>query len=428
MYYNRYREIRRELQTDSIIVVETYRSGHNGAHSKCVCPSLGTRVRIPPSPLFVNFPFLKDIHMTGTKRLDYLDMVKFVGIFFVVLGHIEYISTPLRVWISSFHMPLFFIVSGLLMAIKNEPARDFKESVKKKFRGIIIPYLWFSLSYFIIDIGNLKLNIIDMPTFIDDTISHVNFYGMSVLWFLPCIFLADIGFLFLKHRLEDKQVVIFLLVLAVAAYFIESGLKGIFDGTTATLLVKSIINFFRVFLRAMIAMSLVGYAYYLYFLLLKLIPEFNSELDKKTKIILFITGAVMIAGGVVVSVINDAIDMHFIILRNVPLFYLGAFLGSFGIIFVCRSIPSVKLCTYFGRNSIIVMACHINYYILYAGLRIAMKIIQYVSHAKHYIMLAITMIVVFALSVIVIEGINRLFPFVLGKPFKWPFGSKSEKA
>ncbi len=31
--------------------METYRSGHNGAHSKCVSPLPGSRVRIPPSPL-----------------------------------------------------------------------------------------------------------------------------------------------------------------------------------------------------------------------------------------------------------------------------------------------------------------------------------------------------------------------------------------
>ena len=30
--------------------MESYRSGHNGAHSKCVCPP--GRVRIPPTPLF----------------------------------------------------------------------------------------------------------------------------------------------------------------------------------------------------------------------------------------------------------------------------------------------------------------------------------------------------------------------------------------
>ena len=49
--------------------------------------------------------------MTG-KRIRYFDMAKGLGIILVVLGHIEYISDELRAWISSFHMPLFFILSG----------------------------------------------------------------------------------------------------------------------------------------------------------------------------------------------------------------------------------------------------------------------------------------------------------------------------
>ena len=75
--------------------------------------------------------------MNTSKRLDYLDMAKGIGIFFVALGHMEDIATGTRVWISSFHMPLFFIISGILMAVKDEPAKDIMESVKKRFRGIL---------------------------------------------------------------------------------------------------------------------------------------------------------------------------------------------------------------------------------------------------------------------------------------------------
>ena len=34
----------------NIFYMESYRSGHNEAHSKCVCRFFGTRVRIPPTP------------------------------------------------------------------------------------------------------------------------------------------------------------------------------------------------------------------------------------------------------------------------------------------------------------------------------------------------------------------------------------------
>ena len=365
----------------------------------------------------------------STKRLDYLDMVKGIGIFFVVLGHIEYISNPLRVWISSYHMPLFFIVSGLLMAIKNEPERDFQSTLQKKFRGIIIPYLWFSLVYFFIDIANVTvLHNIDVHTFIVDTISSATFYGMSVLWFLPALFVADISFVRLKKRLPDKIVIPLLIVLALVAYAIQRLLLNpLYDNYIDSLLITSLINFVRVFLRAMIGLSFVGYAYYIHILISKLVPGINDTSSRKTKIILFLTGIVMLAINIYLSTVNDAVDMHYMILNNVFLYYLGAFLGCYGIILICMSLPSFKLVTYFGRNSLVVMACHVNFFILYASLRIAFKVDQYTTFAKHYIFLAVTMVFVFLLSTFVIEAINRFFPFVLGKPFFNPFKKKSEQ-
>lgn len=361
------------------------------------------------------------------KRLDYLDMVKGFGIFFVVLGHIEYISGPMRTWISSFHMPLFFIVSGLLMAIKDEPSLDLSTSFRKKWRGIIIPYLWFSLSYLIIDFANvLIIKNIDWHTFAVDQISSATFYGMSVLWFLPALFLADIGFLFLKHKLSDKIIPILLIIIALLAYGAHILLCPVYDSHAGSLLITSVINVVRVFLRAAISMSFVGYAYYIHKAVMHLIPDFNDATSLSKRLIQLFVGIIMLGVNIWLSQINECVDLHNIILNNVALYYIDAFLGCYGIILICKSLPAVKLVTYFGKNSIVVMACHVNYYILYASLRIAMKIDQYITHAKHFVFLGFTVLFVFIFSTIVIEGINRLFPFVLGKPFVFPFSKKAD--
>lgn len=49
----------------------------------------------------------------GKERIQYLDICKGVGIIFVVLGHIIQ-TNPIRTWIYSFHMPLFFFLSGYI--------------------------------------------------------------------------------------------------------------------------------------------------------------------------------------------------------------------------------------------------------------------------------------------------------------------------
>ena len=56
--------------------------------------------------------------MGNAKRLNYLDFVKGFAILLVVLGHIYDISNPIKIWLYSFHMPLFFIISGILIRIE----------------------------------------------------------------------------------------------------------------------------------------------------------------------------------------------------------------------------------------------------------------------------------------------------------------------
>ena len=364
------------------------------------------------------------------KRLDYLDMVKGIGILLVVIGHMQDISTGLRVWISSFHMPLFFIVSGILMAVKNEPDKNIKESIYKKFKGIIIPYLWFSLSYFVIDIGNVTvIGNIDKRTFIVDTISSLTFYGMSVLWFLPALFLASIFFIMIAKmcniylvKLKSELIIvvsfIISIIIAILAYVIKLQVAKLYDNNADSLLITSLINIIYIFLRALISMSFVAFGY-----CIRRIYEKLISIDAKYKIIdnrifCLVVGMILLAINIVLGMKNECVDLHNMLLNNVPLYYCAAFSGTLAMINICKALPVVKLVTYYGRNSIIVMACHINYYILYAGIKFAWVVDAYVTRAKHYVFVIVTMVTVFVLSTIVIEGINRLFPFVLGRPIR----------
>ena len=53
-----------------------------------------------------------------SKRLNTIDIIKGIGIFFVVFAHVNY-TPALLVVIYGFHMPLFFIVSGFYLIRKN---------------------------------------------------------------------------------------------------------------------------------------------------------------------------------------------------------------------------------------------------------------------------------------------------------------------
>lgn len=52
--------------------------------------------------------------LVENKRIAYIDIAKGIGILFVMLGHCLYSEeSPIRLFIYSFHMPLFFVLSGM---------------------------------------------------------------------------------------------------------------------------------------------------------------------------------------------------------------------------------------------------------------------------------------------------------------------------
>ena len=78
------------------------------------------------------------------KRLVEFDLLKGVGILSVVLGH-SAISEPLHEMIYSYHMPLFFMLSGAVLALK--PLKAFNIFVKSKVKRLLVPYYVYGLIF-----------------------------------------------------------------------------------------------------------------------------------------------------------------------------------------------------------------------------------------------------------------------------------------
>lgn len=347
----------------------------------------------------------------GTKRLTYFDLAKGFGILLVVYGHIEYISEEMRGWISSFHMPLFFVISGMLIAYKCEESLSLKDVFIKKTRGIIIPYLWFSLLYFFIDIMNVSLHKIDMKAFIENAISSVTFYGVSVLWFLPALFIGEITALFLISKLHKVYLLIPVsLVISLICYFIQIKISIIYDINVDVLLISSLINFVRVFIRGIIASFFVVSGYSIFNMFLRKNESFS--------VIELVLGLVLFVVNLFLSTINGCVDFHYIILKNVPMFFICAILGSMAIILISKNIKPIAFIQFFGKNSLVIMATHIHCYILYAGIRMAWWIDTFVTRAKSYIFMFNIMVFTMLIECIIVLIINKYFPFVLGKKIK----------
>lgn len=73
----------------------------------------------------------------SNKRIDYFDIAKGIGILIMIIGHMNLKQYPLiKNFIYSFHMPLFFIISGYFFKVK-----DNKTCIRNIFGRLIKPYI-----------------------------------------------------------------------------------------------------------------------------------------------------------------------------------------------------------------------------------------------------------------------------------------------
>jgi len=156
-------------------------------------------------------------------RFEILDFYRGLGMLLVLLHHAE---VPLGEYILAFHMPLFFILSGYTAHIhKQGQLNSFLNYTTQRFKRLIVPYLCFELLnlvlYLIVAI--LKDRAFFLVTSLISIVSCVNLEGYigicGRLWFLPCMFMADIYvWLFKKATFKmnrKKQKIIAILTIIV---------------------------------------------------------------------------------------------------------------------------------------------------------------------------------------------------------------------
>ena len=121
------------------------------------------------------------------KRLDYIDSLKGFAIMLMVLCHSGLHNSATQ-WIYSFHMPLFFIVSGFLFSEPN--SRNFLQYLRKKVKQLLVPFLIFSL---VLCFG--RRNYVDWCYILYGSRNALaEATTFTPLWFLPCFFLSTLIF------------------------------------------------------------------------------------------------------------------------------------------------------------------------------------------------------------------------------------------
>lgn len=300
------------------------------------------------------------------RHLQYIDALRGFAIILVIIGHTS-VPPFLRKAIYSFHMPLFFIISGYLF----NASKWLDSAAGSKIGGGI--NLLFSRCkkylkpYFIYSMANLIINIpieiysgITGRDLLNSTLKHIFWILYSAgsykkvpnctpLWFLPCIFLSTIIlWAFLKVSSKYFQILICILIICVEQLL-------------------SIHDFFQLPWHLDIAFLGMLYMYIGY-----VINKYDLlDFIKKPAyiIILIITGSICV-------MLNSTVDINPRRLGNIVLLIIGSTCISCFLLSIFRLLSvNNHVLLLLGNNTIIIMAFNyaLNSYmqLLYERLSIA---------------------------------------------------------
>ena len=275
------------------------------------------------------------------KRIQWIDLCKAIGIYLVVLGHFLPVGTPLKIIIYSFHVPLFFILSGFLL--KTE--RGWVSQVFRRARLLLLPYFGFatvSLFYYVA----FPINKMDIVT------KFFFWKGETVwnepLWFLFTLFVVELiaYTLFRCLPIFTKNM---------------TALFGIVIGVMA-------MGYFVYWLRPLSleyfgidkAICLLGF-YLLGYLLRQ--TQFLNALPKSKELW---TGVFLLV--CVITLVlnwNNNISVYYLDLNNYFVFLFTSIIGSISLIALCQNVSVEKFLKSVSNHTIFIMGTHYVFLLLY---------------------------------------------------------------
>ncbi len=273
------------------------------------------------------------------KRISWIDMAKGYGILFVIWAHLG--TGALSTWMYSFHVPLFFFLSGVTFSAK----ADFKQFIIKKAKALLLPYLFLGLvmiAYYIFaSIINKEFTSSFFLKIITNFILQKRYL---TLWFLTTLFLLNVMAYPLIKKVKNQIV-----LLAVSIVMLIAGLLYYKSGGGA------IVWNIDVCFTAM-PFFMVGYLYKKNYTLIQ-----NFFYKKSRKILAFVTflGCNILFLVLSISISGQGLDMHGNVYGCEPLMYLSAFFGIFAIVILSKAFE-LRCIIYIGKNSLLYYVWHLH--------------------------------------------------------------------
>ncbi len=330
-------------------------------------------------------------------RIVWIDQLRSVAFLFVIIGHVA-LPKEMKSLIYSFHMPLFFLISGLTVnrdKIASIPMLDY---VKKQAKNLLVPYFWMSflcypLWYFAFHMisDSTKLTAFDM--FKGILAGSLKYNSPSnALWFLLVLFLANILYAgLIKLSKGNESLLLCFVVISAIIGFLDKAFPQLWHfnvAFTAVMLLYLGNQFMAWYKRSKLYNHKMSFGYI-------------------AKIMSVIVCLVVV--GLISHKMNGRISMTANKFgKSLLLFYVTAIAFSLAITLFMTLLPKISFVTYIGQNTLFYLGIHIPV------IRIFEKAFPDIfTQYKFSIPFAL---VLYIALIPIVMFVKKCFPYVCGQP------------
>ena len=340
----------------------------------------------------------------NSKRIEWIDVAKYIAMIFVVLLHFG-VPWQIDEIVHVFHMPVFFLISGYCFDWSRH--QKFKPFLLSRVRSLLIPYLSFSLLFYVFwSVAYLLIDpneMVSVPVYLrslllTNTTAVQNLWG-GVQWFLTSLFFVEL--LFWCCRKTGKYVSIILVLLFSCFGFVFAQYSSI--------------RLPLAFDTALVMLLFYGIGYFIKE------KEYLERLRKCHFLIHVGLLVISVLFTVLVWRANGSTNVRVLLFGNPFLYILGAVTGSLGVFFGawlverlfsgCDFWPKVL---YVGRNTIIILYAH-RLYIGLFNVFVFSHVTGLAGRWKYVAVMMLTIAFFALLAYPICKLVNEAFPILIGK-------------
>ncbi|MBR2834268.1 MAG: acyltransferase [Coriobacteriales bacterium] len=372
-------------------------------------------------------------------RIPWIDVARGAAMIAIVLGH-TLLEGDIHTYLFSFHVPLFFVLSGLVFHVRS--GETFLEFLARKAKALLIPYFFFGLTVWLIFIflGNVAASRLGLQLASDSPLDYLIkglLYGNGrdgflkfnePLWFLPALFVAECALYGLNKLLDlipkRGRMVAFagFTAISLIIFWLFNGIQeqGVMPLPFSAECAVSLLPF-----------MICGWWFGSYFktrMQKTALPaedtnshqpaqdaEDSQPRNPSFTFALALAAFALIAGGWTLSLTNRVVDYKTSLYGDIGIFFAAAVLSIVGWLLICYLIYENPLLEYIGKNTMSILCIH---KLPILACQIAPTPLKELLAAQNLVAgLAVT---AFAIAVSLGVGyiLQKIYPPLVGKPAK----------